>query len=167
MKRKVFVITLVMLSIILGNTTVSAAPASGSGFDEFGYNPQAHVWVGIADGIDGNLDGTIDGDPTYAKDYVVTKWNAEWDRGTAEYWANPPYDAWKISTWNGAVAGGSGEVDHSKFVWVGDCDADPSLVPEGGDCIWHQFAMIMVQGKDSTGHFWFLHANPTGFGSYP
>ena len=172
MKTKIFVIALIVLSLILGTTTVSAAPANGGGFDDFGYNHTARIFNGTCKSWHMGKFGSTDAQAEaycgiYTNDKLVMKWNAEWDRGNAEGWSNPPYNAWENKEWNGAFPGGSGEVWHYKIVWVGNCNADPSLVPEGGYCIWGQFATIMDHGKDSTGHFWFAHANPTGYGSYP
>lgn len=93
------------------------------------------------------------------------KWNAEWDRGKAEGWKNGPYDAWENNEWNGKVPGGSGEVWHYKIKWVGNCNADKNLIPEGGYCIWGQFATIMDQGTADGEHFWFAHGVPTGYGN--
>ena len=98
------------------------------------------------------------------------KWNAEWDRGNDENWANPPYAAWENNERNGMVSGGSGAVWKYKIVWVGDYVNDPSLIPDGAYGIWGQFATIMDQGKDPNlefpGHEWFAHANPAGYGAY-
>lgn len=106
---------------------------------------------------------------TYAYDKLVMKWNAEWDRGNAENWANPPYDAWENNEWNGNTKNGSGAVWHYKIVWVGDYTEDPTLIPDGAYGIWKVFAVIMDQGKDPSygpGHFWFAHAMPSGYGAY-
>jgi len=171
MKKKIFMFTLIVLSLILATTTVSAAPAASGGFDEFGYNRTARIFNGTGwSWCMGKFDNETFCSSymgPYANDKLIMKWNAEWDRGNAEGWSNPPYDAWENNEWNGAVPGGSGEVWHYKIVWVGNCNANPSLVPEGGYCTWGQFATIMDQGKDPSGHFWFAHGNPTGYGSYP
>lgn len=141
----------------------------GAGFDEFGYNRTARNFVGtgsqwcLAKILPENCLGI------YSPDKLVMKWNAEWDRGNAEGWLNPPYGAWESNEWNGMVKGGSGAVWHYKIVWIGDYSAEPELVPEGGYGIWGQFAVIMDQGKDPSfgpGHMWFTHANPTGYGAF-
>jgi hypothetical protein len=88
------------------------------GFDEFGYNYQARVFVGKADGVDRVLDGAVWGDPTYANDHLVMKWSKAWD--DARFHGAPwTPDAWEDNEWNGAVPGGSGEVWHYKIIWVG------------------------------------------------
>lgn len=142
-----------------------------NGFDQYGYNKTARIFSGT--GMSWCM-GKF-GDETwctgylgpYAQDKLVMKWNAEWDRGDAEGWTGGSYDAWENNEWNGMVPGGSGEVWHYKIVWVGDCTADPTLVPEGGYCIWGQFAGIMDQGTSFGEHFWLAHAVPSGYGTYP
>jgi hypothetical protein len=141
------------------------------GFDDSGYNRSARIFNGTA------MQWCMEkvGDPTWcgdylgdtANDHLIMKWNAEWDRGNNEGWIDPPYDAWENNEWNGKVPGGSGDVWHYKIVWVGDCGADPSLVPTGGYCIWGQFAVLMDQGTSDGVHEWLAHALPNGYGSYP
>lgn len=147
---------------------VMAAPAmaaTGKGFNEFGYNYSARIFNGPADGVDKVLDGKVWGDPTYANDQFVMKWNAEWDRGNAEAWAKPPYAAWETNEWNGKAPGGSGWIEHVKIIWVGaDLETGPYW-RDGGYPIWGQFEVIMDQGLDpSLGRTWWTHATPAGFG---
>ncbi len=144
----------------------------GHGFDEFGYNRNAHIFNGLALGwciekLGYDEAGCVAYLGIYAYDKLVMKWNAEWDRGNDTNWGEGPYDAWENNEWNGNTPGGSGEVWHYKIVWVGDCVADPSLVPEGGYCIWGQFATIMDQGTSGGEHSWIAHGLPTGYGFYP
>ena len=150
-----------------GNTI---SKVSDAGFDQYGYNRVARIFSGFASGwcLQKNLPADCMG--LYSNDRLVMKWNAEWDRGNAELWSKPPYAAWENNEWSGAFPGGSGAVWHYKIVWVGDYNADPSLVPADAYGIWGQFAVIMDQGVDPSygaGHTWFAHANPTGYGSYP
>jgi hypothetical protein len=134
------------------------------GFDEFGYNSTARIFVGPADGVDRNLDGTVWGDALYGTDHLVMRWNEEWDRGNDEGWSNPPYDAWTNNEWNGQVPGGSGEVWIYRIIWVGaELDAGPYW-QEGGYDIWGQFEVIMSHGTIANEHFWDAHANPAGYG---
>ena len=149
-------------------TTLSNTNAHG--FDDVGYNRTARIFNGIA------WDWCMDkvGDTAWCEDYLgpskydklVMKWNAEWDRGNTEGWANPPYDAWENNQWNGKVPGGSGDVWHYKIVWVGPC-TDGADLPNGGYCIWGQFEVIMDQGTTGGVHEWFAHGIPTGYGFYP
>jgi hypothetical protein len=162
MKTKILVGIAVLFAVIL----VAPAFASG-GFDEFGYNYQARVFVGKADGVDRVLDGTVWGDKTYAKDLLVVKWNAEWDRGNDEGWTKGPYSAWCDNEWNGAVPGGSGEVWHYKIIWVGPTGLeDGTPMDNGGYAIWGQFEVILDHGTTADHvHEFFAHAIPTGYGA--
>lgn len=163
-----------ILTIVLGIFLLCTAPLlvvlhsrveAGNGFDEFGYNYKARVFSGKADGVDKSLDGAVWGDPTYANDHLVMKWNAEWDRGNAEGWTDPNgYDAWENNEWNGAVPNGSGEVWHYKIKWVGSELENSDLWVDGGYAIWGQFEVIMDQGMTKgEGHEWVTHAIPTGY----
>jgi hypothetical protein len=139
------------------------------GFDEYGYNDTARIFSGtgsswcLAKGQPADCMGIN------SPDKLVMKWNAEWDRGNAENWSNPPYAAWENNEWNGMVEGGSGTVWHYKIVWVGPCGADSTPLDNGGYCIWGQFETIMDQGVDPNSdpiHTWVAHANPAGYGAY-
>lgn len=153
-----------------GNNANMANNESPHGFDEWGYNRTARIFNGTAWDwcMEQNDDETYCEESlgNYGADHLVMKWNAEWDRGNAENWANPPYDARLSNLWVGNGKGRSGEVSHYKIVWVGPCDAD-SVFPNGGYCVWGQFEVIMDMGVDKGEHYWFAHATPTGYGSYP
>lgn len=147
-----------------------ATAGVGGAFDQYGYNDKARIFNGT--GSSWCLAKSLPADclGTYSPDKLVMKWTADWDRGNDENWANGPYNsAWTDNEWNGkGVKGGSGAVWHYKIKWVGDCVADPSLVPEDGYCIWNQFATIMDQGVDPSygpGHIWAAKATPNGYGS--
>jgi hypothetical protein len=142
---------------------------TGGGFDQYGYNDTARIFNGtgeswsLAKGLPAGYLGV------YAKDKLVMKWNAEWDRGVAENWSKPPYGAWEDNEWNGkGVKGGSGSVWHYKISWVGPCGADYAPIANGGYCIWGQFETLMDQGQDPNlgpGHMWFAKAGPNGYGT--
>lgn len=72
---------LLVLCVVLALLQTSAVTLAQGGFDQYGYNYEARMFVGPADGIDRNLDGTVYGYPTCARDYLVMNWNAEWERG--------------------------------------------------------------------------------------
>lgn len=150
-------------AVVLAIALIGAPAASAAGFDQYGYNDTARIFNGLADGLDGNLDGTYYGNATYANDKIVMKWNAEWDRGNDEGWSNPPYDAWIDNEWNGKK-NGSGSVWHYKIKWVGTC-TDYATLPDGGYCIWGQFEVLMDQGTDASTHYWFAKATPNGYGN--
>lgn len=167
--KKILGVSAILFAFAFLVLPVSAVKPSTTGFDSYGYNDTARIFNGtgeswsLAKGLPADYLGV------YANDKLVMKWNAEWDRGNVENWTNGPYDAWENNEWNGMVPGGSGAVWKYKIVWVGDYNADPSLIPEGGYGIWGQFAVLMDQGKDPSygpGHLWFAHAKPTGYGAY-
>ncbi|MDD1669041.1 MAG: hypothetical protein LUO97_04480 [Methanomicrobiales archaeon] len=152
-------------ALILVLCMLVAPVAAGGGFDEFGYNYQARIFVGPADGVDRVLDGMVWGEPAYANDHLVMKWSKAWD--DARFNGGPwTCDAWENNEWNGNQAGGSGVVEHYKIIWVGP---DPEGSPcwrEGGYPIWGEFEVIMDQGVfPGEGHVWYTHAVPNGYGS--
>lgn len=142
--------------------------AGTNGFDQYGYNNTARIFNGPYSGwcLEKSLPANCGG--IYSNDKLVMKWNAEWDRGNAEWWANPPYAAHIDNEWNGNCKGCSGSVWHYKIKWIGPCGADYTPLPDGGYCIWGEFETVMDQGKDPSygpGHFWFAHAKPNGYGN--
>ena len=160
--KKEFLLGVIAVTILATVGTVFAA----GGFDEFGYNYQARVFVGKADGVDRNLDGTVWGDPTYANDLLVMKWSKGWDdaRFNGAPWTS---DAWENNEWNGMFPGGSGAVWHYKIQWIPEaCSPEYSILSDGGECIWGHYEIIMDQGQDpSIVQHWLAHAIPTGYGS--
>jgi hypothetical protein len=164
MKKIIFGAILSVFALAVVVVPAFAVKPADKGFNENGYNYNARIFVGAADGVDKNLDETVWGDPTYANDKLVMKWNAEWDRGNAEGWTDPEgYDAWENNEWNGAVPGGSGEVWHYKIKWVGSDLADSPRWVEGGYAVWGQFEVIMDHGTTGGEHVWYAHGIPTGY----
>lgn len=160
---------IVLAALIIAALALPAIASAGGGFDQYGYNNTARLFVGAADGVDRVLDGAVWGDPTYAKDHLVMKWNAEWDRGNDEGWTDSSYNAWEDNEWDGNCDGCSGEVWHYKIVWVGNCGAEGAELANGGYCIWGQFETIMDHGRypsQDPGQTWFAHAKATGYGSF-
>lgn len=148
------------------SSTVVGTLSKGGGFDGFGYNYTARVFVGAADGVDRALDGAVWGDPTYANDHLVMKWSKGWDnaRFHGEPWGP---DAWLNNEWNGKVPGGSGEIWHYKIVWVGPELEDSPYWREGGyDALWGEFEVIFSHGTIANEHFWDAHARPSGYGLF-
>ena len=136
----------------------------GTGFDEFGYNYKAMIFVGKADGVDRILDDAVWGDSTYANDWLAMKWSKGWDdaRFHGEPWGP---EAWEDNEWNGAVPDGSGEVWHYKIIWVGPGLEGSEYWREGGEAVWGQFEIIMDHGTIDGVHEFLAHATPTGYGS--
>ena len=69
----------VMIAFLLAFSLLVMPVFAQGGFDEFGYNYQAMIFVGKADGVDRVLDGKVWGDLTYANDLLVMKWSKAWD----------------------------------------------------------------------------------------
>jgi len=152
----------VLIAAIMTAIFVIPVAAKG-GFDEFGYNYQARLFNGNADGTDRILDGAVWGDPMYANDHLVMKWSKAWD--DARFHGAPwTPDAWTSNEWNGAFPGGSGEVWHYKIVWVGTGLESSPYWRDGGYPIWGQFEVIMDHGTIDGEHFWYAHAKPNGYG---
>ncbi len=159
MKKIIFGL-IAMLVLAMGSVAIAG------GFDQYGYNYNARLFEGKADGVDRNLDGTVWGDATYAKDHLVMKWSKAWDdaRFNGGAWTT---DAWTDNEWNGKVKGGSGAVWHYKIQWVGTC-TDGEYFDDGGYCVWGEFEVLMDQGSDPNlgdGHMWFAHAKSNGYGN--
>ncbi len=164
------IIILVALVVYTSSGNVRGTKDVDAGFNQYGYNYTARIFNGtgetwaLAKGLPADYLGL------YAQDKLVMKWNAEWDRGNKENWANPPYGAWTDNEWNGkGVANGSGQVWHYKIVWNPPCGADLTPLSGGGYCIWGQFRVVMNQGQDPNsgpGHLWFSKASPAGYGAY-
>ena len=149
--------------IVLGLAALMAfAKPDTGGFDEFGYNYKARIFVGDADGVDRNLDSTVWGDTRYAPDHLVMKWSKAWDeaRFNGQPWT---CDAWTDNEWNGQ-AKGTNEVWHYKIVWVGPEKEASSCWRKDGYSIWGDFEVIFSQGTVANEHFWDVHANPAGYG---
>lgn len=160
MSRRILIGLFVVLSLLI----VPVIALAAGGFDEFGYNYDARLFNGPADGVDRNLDGTVWGDPLYANDHLVMKWSRAWDNARF-HGGDWTCNAWENNQWNGQVPDGSGEIWHYKIVWVGpELEASPCW-RDGGYPIWGQFEVILSQGTADGEHIWDTHAVPTGYGS--
>ena len=153
-------------------TTMLLLPVvAQAGFDEFGYNYKARIFVGIGEdwyrGKSARHLGpwqegqSFSWDETYGLDRLVMKWSKEWDAARFNGGIYGP-GAWCTNHWNGKVEGGSGEVWHYKIIWVGEDLENSPYWREGGYAIWDQFEVIMSHGTVANEHFWDAHALPTG-----
>lgn len=156
--KKVFLAVLIVSVLLFSTVGVFAAGWTGYHKNNI-FVGTCEQWCKTKFGelTDCSLAAYCGPDGKYLNDKLVMKWNEEWNRGNAEGWANGPYDAWLDNEWNGNCKGCSGEVWHYKIKWV---PADDWLYP-----IWGNFAVIMSQGTDSTGHVWQTHEIPTGYGA--
>jgi len=151
---------LFILILLAGLVCISPVAAKG-GFDQYGYNYQARIFVGPSDGYDRILNN----DPIYGNDHLVMKWSKEWDDARFHNGTWGP-GAWVSNEWNGKVEGGSGDSEHCKIVWYGPCSEGVRL-EDGGVCIWGQFKIIMDQYSYSDGtHDWITRVSPNGYGYY-
>lgn len=153
------------MAVLLATMVILAMPVSAhdGGFDEFGYNYQARIFVGPADGVDRTLDGMVWGDQTYANDHLVMKWSKAWD--DARFHGAPwTPDAWVNNEWNGVFPGGSGEVWLYMIIWVGPELENSPYWREGGYPVWGQFEVIVSHGVMDGEHIWETHATPSGVG---
>lgn len=183
MLKKVFFAFAILALLLSSTTTVFADKPTGfdnqgnvisstgdNGFDEWGYNRTARIFSGTGmswcmqkGGSELECTASLG---AYVNDKLVMKWNAEWDRGKAEGWNNPPYNAQLNNVWNGHVEGGSGETWLYKYVWIGSCGVDYTPLENGGYCIWGQFAVIVSHGIADGEHVWDTRADPAGYGAY-
>jgi len=162
--KKIVILSLSLVLLLgMAATPVLAAKPADKGFDEFGYNYNARIFVGPADGVDRSLDGKVWGDPTYANDRLVMKWSKAWDdaRFNGAEWSP---EAWCSNEWNGMVPGGSQEIWHYKIIWVGPELEDSPYWREGGYAVWGQFEVILSQGVVDGEHIWETHTTPSGYG---
>lgn len=155
---------LIITTLLIGAVPALAAKSVDTGFDQYGYNYQARIFVGPGDGVDRNLDGTVWGDPTYAKDHLVMKWSKDWDdaRFNGALWTP---NAWCTNEWNGMNPDGSGWTEHFKCIWVGPELENSPYWRVGGQPIWRQFETLMDQGQSPDGKWEALpKVTPNGLG---
>jgi hypothetical protein len=165
-KRAILIVIAVVLliALILPATPALAAKPADTGFDQYGYNYQARIFNGPADGVDRVLDGKVWGDPTYANDKLMMKWSKAWDdaRFNGAPWTP---DAWCTNEWNGMVPNGSGWTEHFKCIWVGPELQTSPYWREGGQPIWGEFEILMDQGQSPDGKWETLpKVTPNGLG---
>lgn len=141
---------------IQGGTIVdSAGNPIGLGYDQFGYNYQAHLFNGTYDSSDRVLDGLYWGDPAstdYADDSLIMKWSDAWlanvdcnadgklDRGLVDGVAGGTSKGWLTNQINGeyTVAGVAQHYTYfAKIVWVGP-----------GGSLWGQYEIIQEVSND-------------------
>lgn len=156
-----------LVSAALVSNALPQASAAG-GFNQYGYNYSARIFSGPADGVDKVLDGKVWGDPTYATDHLVMKWNAAWTACNANGYNDPKYcaGAWVTNAWNGNIPGGSGWSEHIKIIWVGSAAENSSYWVDGGYSVWGNYEVISDRAMDPN-HVKYIWAagSPNGLGS--
>lgn len=163
----------VAMLAVLPLAASAAANNTNKGFDQYGYNDNARVFVGdCLNWYNGKYPGTTVAQAQaycgdYAKDQVVMKWNKAWDDCNATTDQNDSTKcagAWVTNEWNGNVPGGSGETEHYKIIWVGSEGQKSPYWRDGGKSIWGNYEIVMDQGVAGGAHSWNIHATPADLG---
>jgi hypothetical protein len=191
MRRRIVAIatTVALVSVVVASITVSAAPApkcatiqSGTitdtfanplrtGYDQFGYNYQAHQFNGTYDSSDRVLDGLYWGSSgDYVDDSLMMKWSDSWlanvdcngdhllDRGLVDGVVGGTSKGWLTNHINGDYTDVDGSHHYTwfdKIVWVGP----------GGD-LWGEYTIIqeVVNDPDAGLHGLQFKTPAPGFG---
>jgi len=188
MKKLLLIAILLMLSVFVvipvvpakqtcatiqdGTIVDSAGNPIVLGFDQYGYNYQAHLFVGTYDSVDRKLDGMDWGQTgDWVDDQLIMKWSDDWlsnrdcngdhklDRGIPGAWGISR--GWLTNQVNGDYdSDGDGIQDahytwFTKIVWVGP-----------GGSLWGQYEVILEVGNDPVGgiHGLQLKVGAPGFG---
>lgn len=137
-----------------GTITDSAGRPIAPGYDEFGYNYQAHQFNGTYDSSDRKLDGLYWGQSgDYVDDHLIMKWSDAWlanvdcdgdgklDRGLVGGVAGGISKGWLTNHIAGDYSDDAGAVQRytyfAKIVWVG---------PSGS--LWGQYEAIQEVSND-------------------
>lgn len=157
-----------------GTITDSAGNPVTMGFDQFGYNYQAHLFVGTYDSSDRNLDGTYWGSTgDYVDDGLIMKWSDSWlanvdcnsdnklDRGLVDGVVGGTSLGWLTNQNEGDYdSDGDGTQDAHytyfvKIVWTGP-----------GSLLWGEYTIIQEVYNDPAGGFHGLQSKlgAPGFG---
>ncbi len=155
-----------------GTITDSAGNPVSVGFDQFGYNYQAHLFVGTYDSSDRTIDGTYWGSTgDYVDDALIMKWSNSWlanvdcnndgklDRGLVDGVADGISLGWLTNQNTGDYFDADGNVQHytyfAKIVWTGP-----------GSPLWGQYTVIEEIWNDPAAGFTGLYdkVGAPGFG---
>lgn len=139
-----------------GTITDSAGNPVVSGYDQFGYNYQAHMFNGTYDSSDRTIDGTYWGDTgDYVDDKLMMKWSDAWlanvdcngdkklDRGLVDGVVEGISKGWLTNhvvgdyTLDGNV---QNYTDFVKIVWTGP-----------GSPLWGQYTIVQEVWNDPAG----------------
>lgn len=137
-----------------GTITDSAGNLITLGFDQFGYNYQAHMFNGTYDTSDRVADGLYAGSTDYASDSLIMKWSNDWlsnqdcfapfgklDRGGD---STNLSKGWLTNQVEGDYIGSDGDSHHYTYFVkiVYDAGAACNATPVSPTCIWGTFTII-------------------------
>jgi hypothetical protein len=153
-----------------GAITDSVGNSVALGYDQFGYNYQAHLFNGTYDSSDRNIDGTYWGSAgDYVDDNLQMKWSDEWlsnldcngdgklDRGlNAKTGISTGISAgWLTNLVEGDYFDSNGDSHHYtyyvKIIWVGP--APGGTDPWAGVRLWGEYAIIEEIYNDPAGGY--------------
>ena len=148
-----------------GNTVVV-------GYDQYGYNYQAHMFNGTYDGSDRNLDGTYWGSTgDYVDDHLMMKWSDDWlanvdcngdgllDRGLVGETVGGISLGWLTNHVEGAYTDANGEQHYTDFVKI-------VYVGPGGP-LWGAYEIVQeVYNDPAAGYNGVLTLTDPGLGRY-
>lgn len=137
-----------------GTIVDSAGNPIVTGYDQFGYNYQAHMFNGTYDSVDRKLDGTYyGGTGDYVDDKLSMKWNDAWianvdcngdhklDRGLIDGQSDGISKGWLTNHIVGDYTDVNGKTvgytDFVKIVWTG-----------AGSPLWGQYTLIQEVYND-------------------
>lgn len=140
-----------------GQITDSAGNPLSTGYDQYGYNYQAHMFNGTYDSSDRNIDGTYWGIVAdYVDDHLIMKWSDEWlanvdcnddgklDRGLVDGVVGGTSLGWLTNHVQGDYTDTDGNVQtyttFVKIVWTGP-----------GSPLWGQYTIIEEVLNDPAG----------------
>ncbi len=157
-----------------GSITDSVGNPLGLGYDQYGYNYQAHLFVGTYDSSDRNLDGTYWGSTgDFVDDSLIMKWSDAWlanvdcngdhklDRGLVGGIAGGTSLGWLTNQNEGdydSDQDGTQDAHYTyfvKIVWTGP-----------GSSLWGQYSIVEEVYNDPVGGFHGLQlmSGAPGFG---
>lgn len=133
-----------------GGTGDGTQLAAAGAFDDRGYNRVTRAFQGTGESWCTAQGRAADCMGEYSQSALAFFWNAGWDKGNREAWANGPYDATMT------VDFGATEFEIS---WVGTCaDGTPTAK---GTCVWGEFG---ISGTDAgPSKAWITQASPSRF----
>lgn len=154
-----------------GTITDSAGNPITTGYDQFGYDYQSHMFNGTYDGVDRNWDGTYWGQTgDFVDDKLMMKWSDAWlanvdcnddgklDRGLVDGIVGGISKGWLTNHVEGDYLDGAGNLQSYtyfvKIVWTGP-----------GSPLWGEYTVIQEVYDDPAGGLEGLQNKSTpGFG---